>query len=70
MEKINSTKQMVTWKTKSDLTEISGKNIHLKFYLKKGDLYSFWISPWKSGESRGFTSGGGPSLNSSGIDRP
>ena len=45
-----------------------GKNIRLKFYLTKGDLYAFWISPWATGESRGYTAGGGPGLSSNGID--
>ena len=28
----------------------------------------FWISPWDTGESRGYTGGGGPGLNPCGID--
>jgi hypothetical protein len=31
-------------------------------------LYSFWISPWLSGASRGYTAGGGPGLDPKGID--
>ena len=38
--------------------------------LKDGDLYAFWISPWQTGESRGYTAGGGPGLNPSGVDTP
>ena len=68
MRKENSTKQLVTWKNQKDLTTLKGKKIHLKFYLTNGDLYAFWISPWSSGESRGYTAGGGPGLNSAGID--
>lgn len=47
-----------------------GKHIRLKFYLTNGDLYTFWISPWQSGESRGYTGGGGPGLSEKGIDLP
>lgn len=65
---INSTKQLVTWKNNKDLLSLQKQNIRLKFYLTDGDLYSFWISPWGTGESRGYTSGGGPGLNVSGID--
>ena len=70
MKKADSTKQMVTWKGHADLSSLKGKTIRAKFYLKNGDLYAFWISPWQSGESRGYTAGGGPGLNASGIDRP
>ena len=68
LKKQNSTRQMVTWKNMKDLSALSGKNIRLKFYLTDGDLYAFWISPWKTGESRGYTAGGGPGLNASGTD--
>lgn len=68
-KKANGTKLMVTWKGQKDLTSLQGKNIRLKFYLTNGDLYSFWISPWTSGESRGYTAGGGPGLSASGIDK-
>lgn len=68
LKKQNSTRQMVTWKNMKDLSALSGKNIRLKFYLTDGDLYAFWISPWETGESRGYTAGGGPGLNASGTD--
>lgn len=70
LRRIDKTKQMVVWKNNEDLSSLSGKNVHLKFYLTNGDLYSFWISPWKSGESRGYTAGGGPGLSVDGIDKP
>ena len=41
-----------------------------QFYVTNGDLYSFWISPWETGESRGYTAGGGPGLSPEGIDKP
>ena len=68
IKKSDSTKTMVTWQNHNDLSSLAGKNIHLKFYLTDGDLYAFWISPWESGESRGYTSGGGPGLHASGMD--
>ena len=70
MKKENSTRKLVSWKGKDSFSDLSGKNVRLKFYLANGDLYSFWISPWQSGESRGFLSGGGPGLNPTGIDMP
>ena len=68
MRGADKTKQLITWKGKQDLTELKGRTIRAKFYLTRGDLYAFWISPWETGESRGYTGGGGPGLNASGID--
>ena len=68
MRGADKTKQLITWKGKQDLGELKGRTIRAKFYLTRGDLYAFWISPWASGESRGYTGGGGPGLNASGID--
>ena len=70
LKKIDSTKAMVTWKNNKDLSSLDNKPVRLKFYLKDGDLYSFWISPWETGESRGYTAGGGPGLSPAGIDKP
>ena len=64
----NSTRQLITWKNKKDLSGLSGEKVKIKFHLSDGELYSFWISPWESGESRGFTAGGGPGLDDSGTD--
>ena len=68
MRGADKTKQLITWKGKKDLGELKGRTIRAKFYLTRGDLYAFWISPWESGESRGYTGGGGPGLNASGVD--
>lgn len=62
------TRQQVRWKTHDDLSALIGKVVQFKFYVNNGSLYSFWLSPWTSGESRGYTAGGGPGLNASGID--
>ncbi|BDC05942.1 hypothetical protein GAIMETA21S03_18250 [Phocaeicola vulgatus] len=67
MNDLNSTKQLVTWKSGKKLAALSGKIVKVKFYVTCGDLYAFWISPWDTGESRGYT-GGGPGLNPCGID--
>lgn len=69
LRRSDSTKSSVSWKSHS-LRELQGRIVKLKFYLTNGDFYSFWLSPWKSGESRGYTAGGGPGLNPKGIDLP
>ena len=68
--KVNSTKYLVQWKNKPGVAGLKNKQVKLKFYLADSDLYSFWLSPWKTGESRGYTSAGGPGLNASGTDKP
>lgn len=54
----------------ADIGKYSGKEIRLRFTMRDGDLYSFWVSAWESGESRGYTAGGGPGLSPTGIDVP
>lgn len=68
MKKVDSTKFLITWKGHSDVSSLKGKTVRVKFYLKEADLYSFWFSPWKTGESNGYTAGGGPGLSRTGRD--
>lgn len=63
MEGCNLTKSYV-----GDLKAYVGKTVRLRFTMTDGDLYAFWMSPWMSGESRGYTAGGGPGLSSTGQD--
>jgi hypothetical protein len=56
----DSTKQAVEWAGASDLSSISGKPVKLRFYLKSGSFYSFWVSKNHTGASQGFTAAGGP----------
>lgn len=70
LKRTDSTKAMITWRNHEDLSALAGQPVRLRFYLKDGDLYSFWISPWPTGESRGYTAGGGPGLSPTGIDTP
>jgi hypothetical protein len=70
LKQIDSTKQLVSWKTRADLSALVGQRVRLRFSVTDGDLYSFWVSPWATGESRGYTAGGGPGLSPSGVDIP
>lgn len=65
IKSFNSTKQLMC-----DVSSLVGKTVRLRFLMKQGDLYAFWVSPWTTGESRGYTAGGGPGLNPRGIDEP
>lgn len=66
----DSTKKLVSWHGKTDLNELAGRNLQFRFIIEKGDLYSFWVSPWESGESRGMIPGGGPGMSPTGVDVP
>ena len=70
ISKSDKTKMQITWKNHSDVSILIGKPVRVKFYVENGDLYAFWFSPWESGESRGYTGGGGPGLSTNGVDVP
>jgi len=54
------TLQGVSWEGGEDLSALAGKPVRFRFYLRKGELYAFWVSPEKSGESHGYVAAGGP----------
>ncbi len=55
----DSTLEPVTW-TGSDLATLRDRPVRLRFTLRNGSLYSFWISRDASGRSDGYVAGGGP----------
>ena len=57
----------VRWKNHASLRKFSGRPVRLRFVLDNGALYSFWVSPQKSGASHGYTAACGPGLKG-GID--
>ncbi len=58
------TLQKITWKGATDLSELAGKPVRFKFYLRLGELYSFWVSPDAFGASHGYVGSGGPGYGS------
>jgi hypothetical protein len=50
----------VTWRGADDLGSVAGKPVRFRFHLTGGRLYSFWVSPEKSGASHGYVAAGGP----------
>ena len=61
----NATRLEVNWDGAADLSSLSGKTVRFRFELKDGDLFSFWVSPDKSGASHGYVAAGGPGFTSS-----
>ena len=50
----------VKWRGVADVSQLAGQPVRLRFHLRSGALYSFWISQNASGASRGYVAAGGP----------
>lgn len=50
----------VKWNDTESLSSIAGQPVRLRFHLKQGALYSFWVSPNETGASHGYVAAGGP----------
>ena len=57
---VDSCCQRITWEDAEKLALPEGMPFRLRFSLKQGSLYSFWISPNERGSSLGFMGAGGP----------
>ena len=56
----DSTKHLVRWQAPSNLRELSGQTVRLRFVLTRSRLFSFWIADSEAGRSRGYAAAGGP----------
>lgn len=64
----DGTRHRVQWPGAS-LERVAGQPVRFRFVMTRGRLFSFWVSPWPSGESRGFPAAGGPEFSGP-IDAP
>ena len=55
----NGTRLEVSWSA-GTLADLSGHDVRLRFSLTRGRLYAFWVSPDRTGRSRGYPAAGGP----------
>ena len=55
----DGTRLAVRW-AKGRLADLAGQPVRFRFTMTRGRLYSFWVSQWPSGESRGHPAAGGP----------
>jgi len=62
---VDKTLQAVSWKGADNLAALSDKSVRFMIYLKKGKLYSLWVSPETSGASHGYVAAGGPGFTGS-----
>jgi hypothetical protein len=64
----DGTRMAVQW-TGASMAAVAGQPVRLRFVMTRGRLFSFWVSPWPTGESRGFPAAGGPEFHGA-IDAP
>ncbi len=58
----DGTRLPVQWASAS-IGELAGTDVRFRFSMTRGRLYAFWVSPWPSGESRGYPAAGGPEFS-------
>ncbi len=56
----DATIHRVRWAAAADLSAVAGKAVRFRFHLRRGRLYSFWVSRRESGASAGYVAAGGP----------
>ena len=60
IERVDSTKCRVVWKTRDRLNVRKWDSHRLRFRLENAALYAFWVSLEEGGASNGWLAGGGP----------
>jgi hypothetical protein len=60
--KTDKTLVEVKFRGADDLESLVGRAVRLRFHLRNGALYAFWVSPDASGASHGYVAAGGPGL--------
>lgn len=61
---VDATRAQVRW-ARGSLADLAGTPVRLRFTMTRGRLFAFWVSPWPTGESRGFPAAGGPEFSTS-----
>jgi hypothetical protein len=56
----DKTRAEIRWNGAEDISVLRDKPVRFRFYLRNGSLFSFWVSPEKSGASHGYVAAGGP----------
>jgi hypothetical protein len=56
----NATKIRIHWQHGGSLAELAGHPVRFRFYVRRGRLYSFWVSRTEAGASGGYVAAGGP----------
>ncbi|PTN07552.1 hypothetical protein [Mangrovibacterium marinum] len=67
-KELDSTRFRIKWKNNENLFQLRDQYCSIRFFVTNGDIYSYWLSDSETGESGGYTAGGGPGLNPNGTD--
>ena len=49
---------MVRWSSGNSLKQLEGKPIRFVFWIRKAEVFSFWVSDDERGKSRGYMGAG------------
>jgi Carbohydrate esterase, sialic acid-specific acetylesterase len=60
----DSTLAQIGWNGGDDLSSLAGKPVRIRFRVKDGSLYAFWVSRDQTGRSDGYVAAGGPGYTS------
>lgn len=63
----DSTKVEMQWRGRPDLSRLSEGAIRLRFHMRQGSLYAFWLTADARGASGGYVAAGGPDFEN-GVD--
>ncbi len=66
---VDSTREQVHWLSGTGPGAIAGQPVRLRFHLRTGKLFSFWITDDPAGASHGYVAAGGPGFTT-GQDLP
>lgn len=66
---LDSTCTQVSWSSGTDLSAVVGQPLRLRFHLRSGGLFSFWVTDDPAGASYGHMAAGGPGFTG-GQDLP
>ncbi len=58
----DSTREPVRWRNGDRLGRLAGTPVRFRFQLTRGDLYAFWVSRARQGQSGGYVAAGGPAF--------
>ncbi len=58
--RLDSTCAQMEWASGTDLSSVAGQPVRFRFYLRTGQLFSFWVTDYPTGASYGYMAAGGP----------
>jgi hypothetical protein len=65
----DTTRGQLRWRGEPNLTALAGKDLRIRFHLRNGKLFAFWVTPHAEGHSRGYVAAGGPDFTGP-VDSP